>query len=75
MAGRSSLEYEGDSSRIETLQPQNSENTNRRGRHLDYGKESILRHRQTKGNIKIIPKMPLEAMDHLSIANTPGWPR
>jgi hypothetical protein len=75
MAGRSSLEYEGDSSRTETLQPQNSENTNRRGRHLDYGKESILCHRQTKGIFEIISKMPPETMDHLSIAFTPGWPR
>jgi malate dehydrogenase (oxaloacetate-decarboxylating) len=39
---------------------------------LDYGKESILRHRQFKGKIAIVSKMPLETMDDLSIAYTPG---
>jgi malate dehydrogenase (oxaloacetate-decarboxylating) len=39
---------------------------------LDYGKESILRHRQCKGKIAITSKMPLETMDDLSIAYTPG---
>ncbi len=39
---------------------------------MDYGKESILRHRQCKGKIEIVSKMPLETMDDLSIAYTPG---
>jgi malate dehydrogenase (oxaloacetate-decarboxylating) len=39
---------------------------------LDYGKESILRHRQCKGKIEIASKMPLDSMDDLSIAYTPG---
>ena len=39
---------------------------------MDYGKESILRHRQSKGKIAITSKMPLETMDDLSIAYTPG---
>ncbi len=39
---------------------------------MDYGKESILRHRQCKGKIAITSKMPLETMDDLSIAYTPG---
>ena len=38
----------------------------------DYGKEAVIRHRETRGKISISPKMTVETLDDLSIAYTPG---
>ncbi len=39
---------------------------------MDYFKESIKKHRETRGKIATALKMPLESIDDLSIAYTPG---
>ena len=39
---------------------------------MDYGTEAIARHRATRGKVSIASKMPVETMDDLSIAYTPG---
>jgi malate dehydrogenase (oxaloacetate-decarboxylating) len=38
----------------------------------DYGKEAVVRHRETRGKVSIAPKMKVETLDDLSIAYTPG---
>jgi len=38
----------------------------------DYGKEAVVRHRETRGKVSIAPKMTVETLDDLSIAYTPG---
>ena len=38
----------------------------------DYGKEAVIRHRETRGKVSIAPKMKVETLDDLSIAYTPG---
>jgi malate dehydrogenase (oxaloacetate-decarboxylating) len=39
---------------------------------MDYGAEAIKRHRESRGKVSIASKMPVETMDDLSIAYTPG---
>ncbi len=39
---------------------------------MNYGELSIKRHRETKGKVAIVSKMPLETIEDLSIAYTPG---
>ncbi|PKB78672.1 MAG: NAD-dependent malic enzyme [SAR202 cluster bacterium Io17-Chloro-G9] len=39
---------------------------------MDYGSEAIRRHRESHGKVSIASKMPVETMDDLSIAYTPG---
>ena len=39
---------------------------------MDYDAESIKRHRETRGKVGMYTKMPLESVDDLSIAYTPG---
>jgi malate dehydrogenase (oxaloacetate-decarboxylating) len=39
---------------------------------MDYNQESIRRHRESRGKMGIYSKMPLESIDDLSIAYTPG---
>lgn len=39
---------------------------------MDYDAEAIRRHRETRGKVSIASKMPVETMEDLSIAYTPG---
>ncbi|MBM4404748.1 MAG: NADP-dependent malic enzyme [Chloroflexi bacterium] len=39
---------------------------------MNYGELSIKRHRETKGKVAIVSKMPLETIEDLSVAYTPG---
>ena len=39
---------------------------------MDYDAVSIKRHRETRGKVGMYTKMPLESVDDLSIAYTPG---
>ena len=39
---------------------------------MDYNAEALRRHRETKGKMGIVSRMPLETIDDLSIAYTPG---
>ena len=39
---------------------------------MDYNQESIRRHRESRGKMGIYSKMPLESIEDLSIAYTPG---
>ena len=39
---------------------------------MDYDEEAIKRHREHRGKMGIVSRMPLETMDDLSIAYTPG---
>ncbi|MDR1487323.1 MAG: NAD-dependent malic enzyme [Deltaproteobacteria bacterium] len=39
---------------------------------MDYGKKAVEKHREWRGKLEIIPKMPIASKDDLSIAYTPG---
>ena len=39
---------------------------------MDYGQEAIKRHRASRGKVSIASKMPVETMEDLSLAYTPG---
>ena len=39
---------------------------------MNYGEESLKRHREKRGKVEIVSRFPLKTMDDLSIAYTPG---
>ena len=39
---------------------------------MDYAKESLRRHAQWKGKIRVVPAVPVESREDLSLAYTPG---
>jgi malate dehydrogenase (oxaloacetate-decarboxylating) len=41
-------------------------------KNMDYGKKAVEKHREWRGKLEIIPKMPIASKDDLSIAYTPG---
>lgn len=39
---------------------------------MDYAKEALKKHREWRGKLSIVPKMPIETKEDLSVAYTPG---
>lgn len=42
------------------------------GSKMDYAKEALKKHREWRGKLSIVPKMPIETKEDLSVAYTPG---
>jgi len=45
---------------------------NRKKKHMDYAKESLRMHKEWKGKIEVISKVPVKTKEDLSLAYTPG---
>ncbi|MDR2455597.1 MAG: NAD-dependent malic enzyme, partial [Deltaproteobacteria bacterium] len=39
---------------------------------MDYAKEAVKKHREWRGKLETVPKMPVKNKEDLSIAYTPG---